>query len=81
MFPSRRYNPPCLSQSRRFRKAMQYFSPRDLTKARSEFFSSSKTTTRNGRDILEQNLVVCSHPVEWLQHSPEIGGALCPTQS
>jgi hypothetical protein len=32
-------------------------------------------------DILEQNSEVRSHPVEWLQHSPDTGGALCSTQS
>jgi hypothetical protein len=28
-------------------------------------------------DILEQNSGIRSHPVEWLQHSPDTGGALC----
>ena len=32
-------------------------------------------------DILERNSEVRSHPIEWLKHSSNTGGALCSTQS
>jgi hypothetical protein len=44
-------------------------------------FQNFKDDDPKWADILEQNSEVLSHPVEWLQHSPDTGGTLCSTQS